>query len=149
MPREGIAMEEKGLLFQPLEKAALSVLRENPLLERYHLSLTLEQAAALIAHEKEALRDNGRVEFGEGVQKKLLYAFCDSPYIDQDNLAETLMELTDTFYYYKNESDGFISDDELIEAMAGYFNGRAQGSLEYVAETSLGDLLRSLKRLDD
>lgn len=141
-------MDQNALFFQPPEKAALLLLADNGLLERYGLELTAEQAAALIAHEKEALDENGRIEFGEGIQRKLLYSFCDSPYIDRHTLTETLMALTDTFYYYKNESDGFISDDELIEAMAGCFNGRAQGSLEYMAETSLGDLLRGLKRLD-
>ena len=141
-------MEDNALSFQPPEKAALSLLGENALLERYGLSLTQEQAATLIVHEKQALEESGRIEFGEGIQKKLLYAFCDSPFIDQSSLTEALMELTDTFYYYKNESDGFLSDDELIEAMARHFNGKAQGSLEYMAETSLGDLLRGLKRLD-
>lgn len=35
------------------------------------------------------------------------------------------------------------TDDELIEIMVSVFNGRAQGSVEYLAGTSLDTLCRS------
>lgn len=142
-------MEEPLSLFAPVEQAALALCAQNELLGRYGLSLSEAEAAALITNEREALRDSGRIAFGEGVLKKLLYAFCDSPYIDQNSLADTMDALLQTFYYYRNEADGYLSDDELIDGMAFFFNGKAQGSLEYMAESSLGELLRALRRRED
>ena len=49
--------------------------------------------------------------------KKLIEAFCDSPYIMQSNYEETLEELQDIFYFFKGEAMEQISDDELIEFM--------------------------------
>ena len=73
---------------------------------------------------------------------KLIQAFCDSPYIDQENYANTLAELQETFYYFKTEAMDRFSDDELIDYMVKVFNGRAQGSAEYLSGTSLEALAR-------
>ena len=48
--------------------------------------------------------------------------------------------MQDAFYYFKNESDDRISDDELIEYMKDTFDGKAQGSIEYLTGTSLEEL---------
>ena len=68
--------------------------------------------------------------------------FCDSPFLTRDNYAQTLAELQDAFYYFKNESEDRISDDELVELMRDVFNGRAQGSMEHLIGTSLEELCR-------
>ena len=73
---------------------------------------------------------------------KLIYAFCDSPYIDRDNWESTLAELQEAFYYFKSDSQDKYTDDELIEFMVKVFNGRAQGSAEYLIGTSLDSLCR-------
>ena len=69
-------------------------------------------------------------------------ALCDSPYIEQENYADTLAELQEAFYYFKTEAMDRFSDDELIEYMVKVFNGRAQGSAEYLSGTSLEALAR-------
>ncbi len=131
---------------QPLEMQKLAAMQElrncNELTARYGLALSEAQMQALVEGRFGALIDTGRVEFGEGVLKKLIYAFCDSPYVIQDNYEETILELQDSFYYYKNESMGLIADDELIGFMKIVFDGRAQGSLEYLTGTSLDELCR-------
>lgn len=115
------------------------------LMERFGLSLSQSQIQTLEERRCQALKDTGRVEFGGGVLKKLIYAFCDSPYVSQDNCEETLLELQDLFYYFKNESMEKLSDDELIEAMYHSFHEEANGSLEYLAGTSLEALCRGLR----
>lgn len=67
-----------------------------------------------------------RVEFGGGVLKQLVRAFCASPYLDQENYADTLAQLQALFYHFKQESHDRIPDDELIAAMAQCFDGRAK-----------------------
>ena len=122
---------------------AINELREcNELTAPFGLTLSEAQMQSLVERRFNALRDTGRIEFGEGILKKLIYSFCDSPYLTQGNFEETIIELQDSFYYYKNESMDRFSDDELIEFMNTVFNGRAQGSLDYLSGTSLEDLCR-------
>lgn len=123
--------------------AAAQELREcNQITAPFGLALTETQMQELLECRFQALRDTGRVEFGEGILKKLAFAFCDSPYIHKGNYAEALTELQDSFYYFKNESMDRIPDDDLIAYMKLVFDGRAQGSIEYLAGTSLEELCR-------
>lgn len=117
----------------------------NEFTVRYGLVLSEDQIQSLVERRFGALRDTGRVEFGEGILKKLILAFCDSPYLTRENYEDTIVELQDSFYYFKNESEDRISDDELIEFMKNVFNGRAQGSLDYLSGTSLEDLCRNTR----
>ena len=122
---------------------AVSELREcNELTVRFGLTLSEAQIQRLVEHRFDTLSDTGRIEFGEGILKKLIYTFCDSPYLSQENFEETIIELQESFYYFKNESMDRISDDELIDFMSIVFNGRAQGSLDYLSGTSLMELCR-------
>ena len=118
---------------------------------KYGLMLSEKQIQNLVERRFETLRDNGRIEFGEGILKKLIYAFSDSPYINQLNYEESLSELQDAFYYFKNETDERLSDDELIEYMKETFDGKAQGSIEYLTATSLEELRRNARHgfIDD
>ncbi|NCB73255.1 MAG: hypothetical protein EOM51_00710 [Clostridia bacterium] len=118
---------------------------------KYGLMLSEGQIQSLVERRFESLRDNGRIEFGEGVLNKLIHSFCDSPYINQQNYEESLSELQDAFYYFKNETDERLSDDELIEYMKDTFDGKAQGSIEYLTATSLEELRRNARRgfIDD
>jgi len=123
--------------------AALSELRDcNAYTAAYGLSLSENQIAGLVKRRFEALSSTGRVEFGNGVLKKLIYAFCDSPHLSQEDYEFTLLELQDAFYYYKNESNDRYSDDELIGFMKAVYNGRAHGELDYLVGTSLEELIR-------
>ena len=123
--------------------AAIQELQEcNQITQKFGLVLSDVQIQRLINERFNALQTNGRVEFGEGILKKLVYAFCSSPYIDQIDYENTITELQEIFYYFKNESDDNISDDELISFMKHTFDGKAQGSLEYLAGTSLEELCR-------
>lgn len=123
--------------------AAAQELRDCiPVCGQYGLSLSDADIRELIGARKVALRDSGRIEFQGGILPKLIYAFCDSPYVDSESWVETLEELQEAFYYYKGEAEERFTDDELIEFMAKVFNGRAQGSAEYLTGASLAALCR-------
>lgn len=106
------------------------------------MTLSEPEITELVACRAEALRASGRIEFGGGILPKLIRAFCDSPYLEQENYAATLAELQEAFYYFKTESMDRFSDDELIEFMVAVFHGRGQGSAEYLSGTSLEELAR-------
>lgn len=118
--------------------------RCNERTETYGLRLSEGQMQSLLLARAEALRDTGRVEPGGGVLPRIIDAFCDSPYIMRDTYAQTIAFLQDLFYALKNEIENAMTDDELIEALARVYNGRAQGSLEFLEDLTVGDLYRAL-----
>lgn len=141
----GVFMAEDfslSLINNQKKRAMEQILACNSFTEKFGLMLSAQQVICLVERRFTALQDNGRIELGDGILKLLIQNFCDSPYIFQDNYEETLVELQDSFYYFKNECDDRFSDEELISFMKKYFDGVCQGSLEYLSETSLEELCR-------
>lgn len=129
-------------------KQTEELLHTNEVSERFGLILTPADARAVVQAHHKSLQNTHRVEFEDTVTPKLVFAFCDSPFIGQHNYAETLAELTEIFFTYKNEFGRAMSDDELIDTMVNAFNGRCQGSTEVLGGTVLDDLRRRLRGLD-
>ena len=126
-------MDEKNWLSLLSEKDQVNALmKTNQVTNRFGLALSEEETRLLIGQKQDVLRQQQRVEFGGGVLEKLIFAFCDSNYIRQDDYAETLGRLLEIFYLYKNESLDELTDDELIDYMRQAFEGECYGSLEYL-----------------
>ncbi|MDV4149587.1 DUF6323 family protein [Clostridium sp. AL.422] len=96
----------------------------------YGLKLSEHDVQDIIKTRKIALEKSGRIEFNGQIINKMIEKFCDSPYISQYNYSETISELLEIFYNYKNETLDYIGDDELIDIMRDFFDGYCQGSLE-------------------
>lgn len=104
---------------------------------RFGLTLSEHEAKELVAVRNEALKANGRVEFGGRVLPDMIFAFCDSPYIRQQEYLSTLCALTELFYTYKNELGDCFPDNELICRMKEAFDGRCKGSLELLSDIDM------------
>lgn len=139
--------ENFALTIQNMKKKqlAMEIKKCNEVTMRYGVTLSDTQIENLINKRFESLKNTGRIEFGDGILKELIEAFCDSPYIIQENYEETLEELQDIFYFFKGEAMDQIADDELIEFMKEYFNGECQGSIEYLSGTNLEELCRDTR----
>ena len=139
--------ENFALTIQNMKKKqlAMEIKKCNEVTMRYGVTLSDTQIENLINKRFESLKSTGRIEFGDGILKELIEAFCDSPYIIQENYEETLEELQDIFYFFKGEAMDQIADDELIEFMKEYFNGECQGSIEYLSGTNLEELCRDTR----
>ncbi|MDU6306719.1 MAG: DUF6323 family protein [Clostridium sp.] len=138
---------ELGFLNQGLiqRQAIGEIMKCNDVTARFGLELTERQAAQLVETRAFALKTAGRIEFGGGVIQKLIYAFCDSPYLMGQNYESTLHELVELFYYYKNETENRFSDDELIDFMKKAYDGPCGGSLELLAGRELYRLAENLR----
>lgn len=134
--RDNFALRQDG---------AEALARAEAAAAQFGLALTPAQREELAAARRRALSAAGRVEFGGGILPRLMEAFCDSPYADPAGWADLLAELQESFYYYKTEAGERLDDDELLEMMAAVFNGRAQGSADYLANTSLEELCRAAR----
>jgi hypothetical protein len=132
-------------IIQNQTEAVNEIVKYNDFTENYGLVLTHQQAVELVETRAYALKTNLRIEFGRGVIDKIIKEFCDSPYISMYNYAETLHELIEMFYYFKNETLDLISDDDLIKFMKKAFDGVCQGSLEMLSGRELAKMARNLR----
>jgi len=141
-----LALEIMILNSSLVQKQAVGeILKCNDFTLGFGLSLSPQDAIELVETRTSSLKRNGRIEFGGGIIEKIIKEFCDSPYISMHNYAETLHELIEIFYFYKNETLDLISDDELIKFMKNSFYGKCQGSLELLAGRELDKLARNLR----
>lgn len=118
-------------------QAADKILACNEYTKKYGLVLNEQQALALAQTKTGALKENKRIEFNGGIVDKLISAFCDSPYISEDNYEDTLHELINLFYDLKNNTWDVVSDGDLIEFMKNAFNNCCYGSLELLSGEAL------------
>ena len=139
-------MKEEYLLSLLSEKNQMvCVMDTNQYTQRFGLMLSEQEAELLVKEQTEVLKEQQRIEFGKGVLEQLIFAFCDSNFISQDNYAETIQRLQEIFYLYKNESMDELTDDELIEFMREAFDGKCQGSLDYLEDTCLEEFAREIR----
>lgn len=139
-------MEERNWLEQfTQEKQMQEVMQTNQYAKKFGLELNREDAKLLVQERKNSLREQQRVEFGEGILKKLVFHFCDSPFIMQENYVDVLMRLQGIFYLYKNESLDELTDDELLEYMKEKFDGICAGDLDYLEGTVLDEFAREVR----
>ena len=117
----------------------------NEVTSEYGLKLSKEDAKEIIDTRNTALRKSGRVEFNGQIINKIIIAFYDSPYIAKYNYNDTINELVEIFYNYKNETLDFLSDDELIEIMKDKFNNYCEGSLELLEGKALYKIAENIR----
>lgn len=122
------------------------LLKLNEKIETFGLEIKEEDVKELLEYRKEALKQHQRIEYGDSILSKIIDIFCDSPYIYQDNFIETMESLQDIFFLYKNEAWDEVTDEELLFFMKKEFDGKCQGSLEYLEDTSLEAFARTMRR---
>jgi hypothetical protein len=138
----GFALLPQSLL---IKQAVNELVECNQMTLHYGLMLLPSEAVELVQARDEALARSGRIEFGGGMLKKLIEKFCSSPYLNRQDYLETLGELTEIFYYFKNESLDGISDDELISLMKECFDSRCGGSIELLQGREMERIARNVR----
>lgn len=121
------------------------VIETNQYAEQFGLTLSQEDAQLILSNRKTTLREQKRVEFGEGIAAKIIREFCDSEYIDQRNYVDTIIRLQEIFYLYKNEMNDEITDDELIHLMKEQYENLCFGDLDYLENTCLSDFAQAIR----
>lgn len=138
-------MEKEWMILQQQQNQLSRLIETNQTTERFGLILTKQDAGLILEERKNALRELERVEFGESIVPKLIFEFCDSDYIDQNNYVDTIIRLQEIFYLYKNEMQDKITDDELLHFMREQFEETCFGDLEYLEGTCLANYARTIR----
>lgn len=136
-------MDKEDLLVSAEHQSTAALAKSNETAARYGLSLSQPEMHKLARQRVQVLRGTGRVDFEGGVLDKLVYAFCDSGYLDARNYFDTLCALQEAFYQLKNETE--LPDDILIERMRQHFEGNCGGSVDDLP----GILLQALQQDGD
>ncbi len=121
------------------------ILKTNETSKENGLTLTKEDATALVAARGDTLKEERRVEFGDSISPKLIRTFADSSFINQEDYAETIARLQEIFFLYKNESMDMVTDDELLAIMKNAYENESGGDLEYLEGTALEDFARKVR----
>ena len=92
---------DDNLIMLLSEKNQMNLIKKtNEYTSQFGLSLSDGDIRELMLRRKECLCEQQRVEFGKGILEKIIFAFCDSPFIYQENYAETIADLQASFNFY-------------------------------------------------
>lgn len=139
-------MQEENWLLQLNKNEQLNAVSStNDDTKKFGLTLTDEDAKLLNAERNYALAEQERVEFGGGILPKIIYAFCDSGYLEQERYVDTLCRLQEMFYLYKEEAMDLFTDDELITFMREQFDEICYGDLDYLETTCLKNFAEAVR----
>ena len=117
----------ENFALQPVDDKILAL---NDVSREYGLVLTAEDAKELSDIRERSLKDNERLEIGLGAMEGIIRRFSRSSFINQENYAYVIAEVTDLFYYIKTETDDRISDNELLDELYLRFEQRCRGSVD-------------------
>ena len=117
----------ENFALQPVDDKILAL---NEVSREYGLMLTPEDAKELSEIRERSLKDNERLEIGLGAMEGIIRRFSKSSFINQENYAYVIAEVTDLFYYIKTETDDRISDNELLDELYLRFEQRCRGSVD-------------------
>lgn len=91
-------------------------------------NLSNREVEEVVRTEAACLAESGRICFGEGASALLIRAFSDSAYFT-GNVANTLMDLVESFYEMRDDLPAQVTDQEIVEALRDCFDGEAAGDV--------------------
>ena len=138
-------MSENWMEIWGKQNQLAKVMETNQDTVKYGLTLSEADAQLIVSERGNALKEQKRVEFGVVISVKIIYEFCDSAYIDQNNYVDTIIRLQEIFYLYKNEMQDEITDDELLHFMKEQFETICFGDLDYLEGTCLSNFAQVIR----
>lgn len=131
------------------EEEMNQIMQCNEVTSQYGFALTTQDIEDLLITKQKVLQEVGRVEFHTTILQQIIYEFCDSVFINKYNYVEIITQLLEIFYYYRDATEDYLSDEEIIRYMKIAFDGCCQGSLEYLSEEQLSILIDCLNDKKD
>lgn len=132
-----------------IESTSHKIMLTNEVSQPFGLYLSQSDALEIVKARDAALKDYGRIEIDGEIVRKIIIQFCSSPYIQQAEYMETIIEIQELFHYIKNELDDGIGDDELIEKLADLYNHKCFGVLELLKGRETENIIRQYRFEDD
>ena len=138
-------MDTNWMIYLQSQNQLAKVMETNRTTEKWGLVLNEQEAKLILEERAHALRQERRVEFGPGIAEKVIYEFCNSDFINQENYVDTIIRIQEIFYLYKNEMQDEITDDELLHLMKEQFENLCYGDLDYLEGTCLDNFAQAIR----
>ena len=141
-------MESKQdwLQLMTVKANSAQIMATNRISEKFGLSLDKRDVELLVQERKNVLVEEKRVEFGKSILTSIIFEFCDSAYINQDDYVQILIRLQEIFFYYKNRTMDQVPDDELLHFMREQFENRCHGDLDFLEGTCLDEYAEAVRK---
>lgn len=120
------------------------ILALNEISREYGLVLSAEDALVLSETRGRALADNERVEIGVGAIAEIIKRFSKSRYVNEEDYAWILNEVTEIFYYIKTETNDKISDKALLDELFKSFELNCRGSMDILLGREAERIIRKI-----
>lgn len=120
--------------------AARTLAQVNQTLTRNGLHLSVQEVATLQEERAETLAELERIECGPGALPLIVESLASSPFVFQENLAETLACAQRLFYQIRDEIPIDVPDEELAEALRICFD-QLEGDLDELEALSAQNVL--------
>ncbi|MFZ5969927.1 MAG: DUF6323 family protein [Bacillota bacterium] len=124
---------------------AQEIMLTNEVSEPFGLHLSPQDSREIITTRNAVLKEYERIEVDTEITRKIITQLCSSPYLQQDNYTETIMEIHELFHYIKNELDDDIGDDQLIERLADLYNHNCSGVLDLLKGRETEKIIRQYR----
>ena len=126
------------------QSVSREILELNDISREYGLVLSPEDAVVLSETRERALADNERIEIGVGAIAEIIKRFSKSRYVNEDDYAWILNEITEIFYYIKTETNDKISDGVLLDELFKSFELNCRGSMDILLGREAERIIRTV-----
>ncbi len=126
------------------QSVSREILELNELSREYGLVLSAEDAVVLSETRSRALADNERIEIGVGAIAEIIKRFSKSRYVNEEDYAWILNEITEIFYYIKTETNDKINDGALLDELFKSFELNCRGSMEILLGREAERIIRKV-----
>jgi hypothetical protein len=128
-----------------IDNISHEIMLTNETAEAYGLYLSPLASREIIAARNSTLKSYERVEIDTEITRKIIMQFCSSPYLQQAEYMDTIIQIQELFHYIKNELDDDIGDDELIERLADLYNHKCFGDIDILEGRETERIIRQYR----
>lgn len=122
------------------------IIKLNKQLKEEGIVLTVKDAGEIIAARDKTLKSTGRIEINMDVIHSIIKEVGKSPYVNQENMVETVNDIYEVFHYLKNSTSDLLSDSEILESIMLFYNEIYRGSVELLMGKGVEKIVCNFKK---
>lgn len=118
----------------------------NEDLKKKGLVLLPKDIDEIIKFRSTALKRQARIELNIDVTKLIIARLSESSYVNQENFIKTINDFYEIFHFIKNSTSDLISDEDVLNAVASYYENVCQGSMELLRGKGIEKIIENFEK---
>ncbi|MEI8200026.1 MAG: DUF6323 family protein [Eubacteriales bacterium] len=103
----------------------------------------------VLAARQSSLARQGRLQWSLEMTEKLLERASSSPYAEQDTLPQVIADWFEVILYIQNQTTDFIADDDIIFAVAEYYDNFCAGDADLLRGKAADRIIKNFRMKKD